>query len=47
MVIEVVVCDITENSAGKVQTSDAVLVNGMAAAFHEHISASLIGHTAQ
>ena len=36
----VVVCDVTENSAGKVQASDAVLVNGMAAAFHEHISAS-------
>ena len=47
MVVEVVAREVGEDAAGEVQASDAVLVNGVAAALHEHIFAAFGHHPSQ
>ena len=41
MVVEMVACEVGEDATCEGQTSDAVLVDGVAAAFHEHIRSLL------
>ena len=44
VIVKVVACQVGEYASREVQTSDTVLVDGMAAAFHEYVFASCFYH---
>ena len=47
MVVQVVAGEVGEDAAGKLQTADALLGNGMRRTLHERVLAAGIGHASQ